>query len=287
MQNNIKILFFLFLFISETLAQDQFTFDVTKIEISDNGKTDIGVGPYIGGGIHVGLPVMDTLSNFHVELIDVIVQNNASRMWGGGISGKNISLAGCTIKGNISDHGGGIFADGLIEFSETNRCNIYSNTIEDSSQNGNEIAIALDSDSIAVSFLNVVLDTFTVSTPTELYATPVSSFTFDILVGLDNLDTELDIYPLEFSLYPNYPNPFNPITTLHYYIPNDVDVNITVYDMVGRVVKTLVNKRQSSGFKSISWDATNDVGSVVSAGVYLYMVNAGDLIKTNKMVLLK
>ena len=257
-------------------------------EISNNGNSDIGAAPYIGGGIFVGVPVMDTLSSFHVELTNVLIQNNVSRVVGGGVSGRNISLAGCTIKENTSDHkGGGIFSDGEIAFSTINRCNIYSNTIEDSSQTGNEIAIGLDADSIALSFLDVILDSFTVSTPTDFYTTPIASYTFDILVGLDNLQTQLVMTPLEFTLYPNYPNPFNPVTTLRYDLPENGLVNIIIYDMLGRQVKTLINHTQDAGYRSVIWDATNDFGKPVSAGIYLYQIQAGEYISTKKMVLLK
>ena len=64
-------------------------------------------------------------------------------------------------------------------------------------------------------------------------------------------------------------------------------VKITVYDMMGRVVKTLVNGSQTAGFRSIQWSATNDRNDPVSAGLYLYSIQAGDFKQTKKMVLLK
>jgi flagellar hook assembly protein FlgD len=64
-------------------------------------------------------------------------------------------------------------------------------------------------------------------------------------------------------------------------------VNIIIYDMLGREVKTLVNTTQDAGFKSVVWNATNDHGKPVSAGVYLYQIQAGDFVQTKKMVLLK
>ncbi|MBQ84748.1 MAG: Coagulation factor protein, partial [Candidatus Marinimicrobia bacterium] len=85
----------------------------------------------------------------------------------------------------------------------------------------------------------------------------------------------------------NYPNPFNPITTLRYDLPENSLVNIIIYDMLGREVKTLVNTTQDAGFKSVVWNATNDHGKPVSAGVYLYQIQAGDFVQTKKMVLLK
>ena len=85
----------------------------------------------------------------------------------------------------------------------------------------------------------------------------------------------------------NYPNPFNPVTTLRYGLPEDELVNITIYDMMGRQVSKLVNSQQTSGYKSVKWNATNDAGSPVSAGIYLCVIQAGEFRKTKKMVLLK
>ena len=85
----------------------------------------------------------------------------------------------------------------------------------------------------------------------------------------------------------NYPNPFNSFTTLQYELPEDSFVNVTVYDMLGNVVNNLINANQSSGYKSIQWNATNNQGEPVSAGVYLYKIQAGDFVDTKKMILLK
>ena len=85
-----------------------------------------------------------------------------------------------------------------------------------------------------------------------------------------------DLLPTRFSLHQNYPNPFNPVTTLRYELPEDVLVNITIYDMLGKKVKTLINQTQDAGFKSVIWDATNDYGKPVSAGIYLYQIQAGE-----------
>jgi flagellar hook assembly protein FlgD len=64
-------------------------------------------------------------------------------------------------------------------------------------------------------------------------------------------------------------------------------VNITIYDIMGRKVRTLVNSQQTAGYKSIQWNATNDKGAPVSAGLYLYTIEAGQFRQTKKMVLLK
>ena len=93
--------------------------------------------------------------------------------------------------------------------------------------------------------------------------------------------------PKKFKLNQNYPNPFNPVTTLQYDLPEDGLVNITVYDMLGNVINNLVNTYQSLGYKSVQWNATNNQGEPVSAGVYLYSIEAGEFRQTKKMILLK
>ena len=84
-----------------------------------------------------------------------------------------------------------------------------------------------------------------------------------------------------------YPNQFNPVTTLHYDLPENTFVNITIYDMMGRVVKNLVSSQQTAGYRSIQWNATNNTGQQVAAGLYLYAIQAGEFRQARKMVLIK
>ena len=93
--------------------------------------------------------------------------------------------------------------------------------------------------------------------------------------------------PEKFRLSQNYPNPFNPITSLSYDLLKDSYVRITVYDMLGNVVNNLISTYQSSGYKTVQWNATNNQGQPVSAGVYLYSLEAGNFRQTKKMILLK
>ena len=115
-----------------------------------------------------------------------------------------------------------------------------------------------------------------------------------IRVKIDTANSVIDLQsdilgnvPLQYTLHQNYPNPFNPVTTFRYDIPEDAFVNITIYDMMGRQVSTLISSQQTVGFKSIQWNATNDKGTPVSAGIYLYTIQAGEFRQTKKMVLLK
>jgi hypothetical protein len=95
------------------------------------------------------------------------------------------------------------------------------------------------------------------------------------------------VVPAAFTLHQNFPNPFNPITTLRYDLPEDSFVMLTIYDMLGREVTQLINTSQQAGFKSIKWDAKDSMGRELSAGVYLYQIQAGEFVQTKKMLLLK
>ena len=90
-----------------------------------------------------------------------------------------------------------------------------------------------------------------------------------------------------FNFFNNYPNPFNPTTTIGYELLEDSFVDITIYDMLGNVVKNLVNANESAGYKAVQWDATNNQGKPVSDGVYIYKIQAGDFIDAKKMIFLK
>ena len=114
-----------------------------------------------------------------------------------------------------------------------------------------------------------------------------SEYSEALSVTLEWMEIDVDQLPKVYAFHQNYPNPFNPITTLRYDLPGDAMVNITIYDMLGNLVSNLINTNQLSGFKSIQWDATNNQGQPVSAGVYLYSIEAGEFMQTKKMILLK
>ena len=106
-------------------------------------------------------------------------------------------------------------------------------------------------------------------------------------VTLQWLDVAGENLPTVYAIHQNYPNPFNPTTQIKYDLPEGAMVSITIYDIMGRSIKSLVNSNQSAGYRSIQWNATNNQGQPVSAGVYLYTIEAGDFRQTKKMILLK
>jgi predicted outer membrane repeat protein len=154
--------------------------------------------------------------------------------------------------------------------------------------------------SITVSYVDIIEDMsennvtaatleWTVHVTDDIDTVEADNAPFSITIdGANALRTYLEgLLPDEFALHQNYPNPFNPITTLRYDLPENGHVNVTIYDMLGRQVKTLISKTQDAGYKSVIWNATNDYGKPVSAGIYLYQIQAGEYISTKKMVLLK
>ena len=102
--------------------------------------------------------------------------------------------------------------------------------------------------------------------------------------SVSEIDTRI---PDKFELLPNYPNPFNPSTTIRYSLPESADVNIAVYDINGSHITDLADNHQNPGTYTITWNGRNDAGLMVSSGVYYCRVKAGNYIKTNKMILLK
>ena len=85
----------------------------------------------------------------------------------------------------------------------------------------------------------------------------------------------------------NYPNPFNPFTTIKYQLPNPSEVTLTVYNVIGQVIRTLVDEKQMAGYYSIQWDGKDETGQTVASGVYLYCLKTKDFVKSLKTILLR
>lgn len=93
--------------------------------------------------------------------------------------------------------------------------------------------------------------------------------------------------PIEFRLYPNYPNPFNPITTISYDLIEEGYVELAVYNMRGEKVTTLMQGKQAAGSYRMSWDGTDRNGGIVSSGIYFLRIVSGSYCKTSKMVFIR
>ena len=89
-----------------------------------------------------------------------------------------------------------------------------------------------------------------------------------------------------FALQPNYPNPFNPSTTIPYQLTESVEVELTIFDMLGRKVRTLASGRQAAGAYQVEWDGRDDAGWVVAGGAYFYRLHFGDYAQVRRLMLL-
>lgn len=101
------------------------------------------------------------------------------------------------------------------------------------------------------------------------------------------VDAALTLIPEEFTLAQNYPNPFNPTTTIRFALPEASDVSLVIYNITGQKVRTLVNNSMAAGVHTLQWDATNERGTKVSSGIYIYRINTGSHQAMKKMILLK
>ena len=127
-------------------------------------------------------------------------------------------------------------------------------------------------------------DTRMVLSDADALAVESSFISSSWTVGDGTLDNE---QPLAYTLSANYPNPFNPSTTINYSIASAGEVSIVVYDMMGRHIRTLVSDFATPGSYNVVWDAKNDDGLSVSAGMYVYKMISGDFVEVNKMLLVK
>ncbi len=99
--------------------------------------------------------------------------------------------------------------------------------------------------------------------------------------------SETNTLPSDYNLEQNYPNPFNPTTNIQYQIPVQSEVSINIYDMLGRLVKTLINGVESKGIHTVAWDGSNNLNQKVSSGIYFYKLSTGNFVSIKKMIMLK
>ena len=96
-----------------------------------------------------------------------------------------------------------------------------------------------------------------------------------------------DILPSDYELSQNYPNPFNPTTNISYKLPQNSKVELTVYNMLGKQVRVLVNKNQNAGSYNAHWDGNDDFGNKLSSGIYFYRLKTDQFNCTRKMIFMK
>jgi len=105
-------------------------------------------------------------------------------------------------------------------------------------------------------------------------------------IGNEGSAAETENIPQSFAV-DNYPNPFNPATTIRYQLPEAAAVQLVIYNVLGQQVRSLVSERREAGYHQIAWDGRNDAGAQVGSGIYIYRFTANSFTKVQKMMLLK
>jgi hypothetical protein len=98
---------------------------------------------------------------------------------------------------------------------------------------------------------------------------------------------ELAQIPDKFDLHQNFPNPFNPETEIRFDLPEEAHVQVIIFDLLGREVRTLVDKNAAAGYHSVVWDGRDNSGQAVASGVYLYRMSAGNFREVKKLTLVR
>ncbi len=114
----------------------------------------------------------------------------------------------------------------------------------------------------------------------------VRKITFDGIVNVEDFKMAGNAIKT-FTLIQNYPNPFNPSTTIAYQIPKPGNINITIYNLLGKRIKVLKKAYQNAGDYKLMWNGDNDLGGKVSSGIYLLNVKYNDNILSKKLMLIK
>jgi hypothetical protein len=117
--------------------------------------------------------------------------------------------------------------------------------------------------------------------------TPVENvhLRLDVITGVEG--PQADALPTKYALHPNFPNPFNPSTTIKYDLKEAGKVSLKIYNVLGQEVRTLVSGAHTAGFKSVVWDGRNNAGQAVSSGIYVYRLETSGFVKSRKMMLIK
>ncbi len=157
------------------------------------------------------------------------------------------------------------FEKGTIQLYELNYVEVAKNTFEEFTQKYPKDPL--------LEHIGIILDN---------YITPNLS--------IPKPQTQKMVYfhiPENYALSQNYPNPFNPETEIHYQLPEDCRIVLTIYNLLGQKIRTLVDKTHLAGVYLVRWDGKDDRGVAVTSGVYLYVVNANRFYEVKKMLLLR
>jgi len=158
---------------------------------------------------------------------------------------------------------------------------VYYDTDSCDYQYAHRVNVGTDT-SCTVSDLSAGIDYYLAVTTYDIHGNESDRSGPEITTGIEHVS-----YPKKVSLYQNIPNPFNPSTTIAFTLPKQAKTNLSVYNVEGKLVTTILDETLDAGFKEVTWNGKDARGNQVSTGVYFYRLTAGNRTLTKKMVLLK
>jgi hypothetical protein len=167
--------------------------------------------------------------------------------------------------------------------------NIYVNHLSGSTASAYPYEVAQNINPRCYDYLKTFIDAGVTGRCGIIMADLPGAGLVDVIIGLNDFTADKSRFtPLtEVTLYQNSPNPFNPVTAIRFDLPGRAHVTLSVYDLSGRLVRTLVNEEREPGLNELFWYGTNDSGQSVASGIYFYRLIAGNLRETKKMLLLR
>jgi parallel beta-helix repeat protein len=243
-----------------------------------------------GGGIGVAGASKPLILN------NTIVDNDCMHNGGGGIS---VDLLGNpTLQNNIiyDNEGGGVFAHSAT----ISYCNVFSNYFAwvltdfegvsrgEGCLSEDPMFVNADSGDFHLQESSPCIDAGDPNSPLDPNGSRCdigAYINYGQAVDVGRID--VSVLAKKYGLHQNFPNPFNPTTTIEYSLPKESNVQLIIYNMLGQKMRTLVNEQRSVGIHSKNWDGLDNAGNVLSAGIYFYQLKADGFITTKKMILAK
>jgi YVTN family beta-propeller protein len=167
---------------------------------------------------------------------------------------------------------------------------VYNQYVFITNNSSNTVTIIDTASNTLVGTLNVGNHPFGIAVDpmsNKVYVGNQSDRTISIIDCPTSVETTTELVPKEYALRQNYPNPFNPETGIEFVLSKDCYVEISIYNLMGQKVRTLLSEYQTAGEKKTVWDGKDDRGNDLASGIYFYRLQAGDFSQTKKMVLLR
>ncbi len=246
-------------------------------DVNGDGWEDLGLNNWVTPLVYTGGPEYDTIYDF---LLDGSCQDMASA---GDINGDNYNdlvLGGSDCwDGRVILYFGGPNFDGNRD-GQIDRADLPPIFLEEV---GKHVSTAGDFNRDGYDDVLFSCRNFAHGHPGDVF---IFSWGDDITDVMEEDNSQL--LPENFFLYQNYPNPFNPTTTIEFEMPRKDNINLDIYNILGRKIRSLItNKQYSPGKHVINWDGYNQKGEAVSSGIYFYKLSGSNISQTKKMVLVR